>query len=198
MAKFVGRQRELAELNEVLAQGGSQFILVYGRRRVGKTTLILRWARQTGRPVIYWVATRDTPAQVRLGFTQALWDWAYPDSRAVPRFGTWAESFETAANLIGDQPVILIMDEFSYAAESDSSLPSNLQAAWDHLFKESKTTLVLAGSHTGMMVNLMRYDAPLYGRFTAQLPVDPLPFSTLRDFLPRYTVADSVTRNSQI
>jgi len=125
MAKFVGRQRELAELNDVLAQGGSQFILVYGRRRVGKTTLILRWARQTGRPVIYWVATRDTPAQVRLGFVQALWDWVYPDSRAVPRFGTWAESFETAANLIGDQPVILIMDEFSYAAESDSSLPSN-------------------------------------------------------------------------
>jgi len=192
MAKFVGRQRELAELNDVLAQGGSQFILVYGRRRVGKTTLILRWARQTGRPVIYWVATRDTPAQVRLGFVQALWDWAYPDSRAVPRFGTWAESFETAANLIGDQPVILIMDEFSYAAESDSSLPSNLQAAWDHLFKESKTTLVLAGSHTGMMVNLMRYDAPLYGRFTAQLPVDPLPFSALRDFLPRYTVAERV------
>ncbi len=200
MAKFVGRQRELAELNDVLAQGGSQFILVYGRRRVGKTTLILRWARQTGRPVIYWVATRDTPAQVRLGFTQALWDWAYPDSRAVPRFGTWAESFEMAANLTGDQPVILIMDEFSYAAESDSSLPSNLQAAWDHLFKESNATLVLAGSHTGMMVNLMRYDAPLpalslskgYGRFTAQLPVDPLPFSALRDFVPRYTAAERV------
>ena len=133
MAKFVGRQRELAELNDVLAQGGSQFILVYGRRRVGKTTLILRWARQTGRPIIYWVATRDTPAQVRLGFMQALWDWAYPvrqaqgrpGSRAVPRFDTWAGAFETAADLIGDQPVILIMDEFSYTAESDSSLPSN-------------------------------------------------------------------------
>jgi AAA+ ATPase superfamily predicted ATPase len=53
-------------------------------------------------------------------------------------------------------------------------------------------TLVLAGSHTGMMVNLMRYDAPLYGRFTAQLPVDPLPFFALRDFLPRYTAAERV------
>lgn len=61
MGKFVGRQRELAELNAVLAQGGAQFILVYGRRRVGKTTLVLHWAEQTGQPIIYWVATRDTP-----------------------------------------------------------------------------------------------------------------------------------------
>lgn len=192
MDKFVGRQRDLNELNTVLAQGGSQFILIYGRRRVGKTTLILQWARQTGRPVIYWVATRDTPAQVRLGFMQALWAWAYPGSQAAPRFDTWAEAFETAANLIGDQPVILIMDEFSYAAESDPSLPSNLQAAWDHLFKDRNVTLALAGSHIGMMVDLMGYHAPLYGRFTAQLPVDPLPFPALRDFLPRYTAAERV------
>jgi AAA+ ATPase superfamily predicted ATPase len=192
MAKFVGRQRELAELNDVLAQGGAQFILVYGRRRVGKTTLILRWARQTGRSIIYWVATRDTPAQTRLGFTQALWEWAHPDSHAVPRFDTWADAFETAADLIGDQQVILIMDEFSYAAESDPALPSNLQVAWDHLFKESNVTLVLTGSHIGMMTNLIRYDAPLYGRFTAQLPVDPLPFPALHDFLPRYTAAERV------
>ncbi|MDY7075910.1 MAG: ATP-binding protein [Chloroflexota bacterium] len=192
MRKFVGRQRDLNELNTVVAQGGSQFILVYGRRRVGKTTLILRWAKETGRPIIYWVATRDTPAQVRLGFMQALWVWAHPDSHAVPRFDTWAEAFETAANLIGDQPVILIMDEFSYAAESAPSLPSNLQAAWDHLFKDRNVVIVLAGSHIGMMVNLMGYHAPLYGRFTAQLPIDPLPFPALHDFLPRYTAAERV------
>jgi hypothetical protein len=157
MSRFVGRQHELDELNQVQAQGGAQFLLVYGRRRVGKTTLILRWAQRTGRPVIYWVATRDTPAQVRFGFTQALWAWAYPGSQAVPRFDTWSEVFETAAQLIGDQPVILIMDEFSYAAESDSALPSNLQAAWDHLFKDRNATIVLAGSHIGMMVELMGY-----------------------------------------
>ena len=110
MSKFVGRQRELDELDAIAAQKGAQFILVYGRRRVGKTTLILHWAQQTGRPVIYWVATRDTPAQVRHGFTQALWAWAYPGSQAVPRFETWSEVFETAARLIGDQPVILIME----------------------------------------------------------------------------------------
>jgi AAA+ ATPase superfamily predicted ATPase len=192
MTRFVGRPRELAELNQVLARGGAQFILVYGRRRVGKTTLILHWAQQTGRPVIYWVATRDTPAQVRLGLMRALWTWAYPGSQAVPRLDTWADVFEAAAQIIGDRAVILIMDEFSYAAQSDPALPSNLQAAWDHLFKERNATLVVAGSHIGMMVDLMSYQAPLYGRFTAQLPVDPLPFAALREFLPHQPAAERV------
>jgi len=192
MDKFFGRQREVDELNGTLKQPGAQFILVYGRRRVGKTTLILEWAHQTGRPLIYWVATRDTPTMVRQGFTRALWNWAYPGSQATPRFDTWGEIFETAAHVIGDQPVILVMDEFSYAAESDPSLPSNLQAAWDHHFKNRALTIVLAGSHIGMMMEQMAYNAPLYGRFTGQLPVTPLAFSALRDFLPRYTAAERV------
>ena len=192
MSKFVGRSRELDELNRVVSRRGAQFILVYGRRRVGKTTLLLRWAEGSGRPYVYWVATRDTPAQVRLGFTRALWRWAHPESQAVPRFDTWEDVFETTAQLVGTQPAILILDEFSYAAESDPSLASHLQAAWDHLFKDSRVTIVLAGSHIGMMVDLMAYQAPLYGRFTAQFPVDPLPFSALSDFLPRYTAAERV------
>src|SRR3990172_8571893 len=192
MGKFVGRNRELEELNRTISKRKAQFILVYGRRRVGKTTLLLNWAEQSGRPYIYWVANRDTPAQVRLGFTRAVWRWAHPDSQAVPRFDTWEDVLETTAQLIGEQPVILILDEFSYASESDPSLASHLQAAWDHLFKNSNVIIVLSGSHIGMMIDLMRYQAPLYGRFTAQLPVDPLPFSALRNFLPRYTTAERV------
>jgi uncharacterized protein len=192
MSKFVGRKRELEELNRIISQRGAQFILVFGRRRVGKTTLLLNWADQSGKPYIYWVANRDTPAQVRLGFTRAVWRWAHPESQAVPRFDTWEDAFETTAQLVGDQPVILILDEFSYATESDASLASHLQAAWDHLFKDSNITIVLAGSHIGMMVDLMGYQAPLYDRFTAQLPVDPLPFAALRDFLPHYTAAERV------
>ncbi|MFZ2095406.1 MAG: ATP-binding protein [Anaerolineales bacterium] len=192
MSKFVGRHRELEELDRIISQRGAQFILAYGRRRVGKTTLLLNWADKSGRPYIYWVANRDTPTQVRLGFTRALWRWAHPESHAVPRFETWEDAFDTAAQLIGDQSVILILDEFSYATESDPSLASHMQAAWDHLFKDSNATIVLAGSHIGMMVNLMGYQAPLYGRFTAKLPVDPLSFATLGDFLPRYTAAERV------
>jgi len=139
------------------------------------------------------VASRDTPAQVRQSFAQALWGWAYPgEERIAPRFDTWEQGFQLVERLIGEQPVILIMDEFSYAAESDPALPSYLQAAWDHRFKDSQLTLVLAGSHIGMMTEQMSYHAPLYGRFTGQLPVQPLPFAALADFLPRYSAAERV------
>ncbi len=200
MNRFIGRQQDIEALNAIVARPGAHLLLVYGRRRVGKTTLLLRWAQQTGRPLIYWVARRDTPALVRQSFVRAIWTWAYPSDHtaaagngsSVPTFDSWEPIFELAARLIGQRPVVLIMDEFSYAAQSDPSLPSHLQAAWDHLFKETNITLVLAGSHIGMMVEQMNYHAPLYGRFTAQLPVAPLPFAALRDFLPRYGVAERV------
>lgn len=197
MSQLVGRQQDLAELNTFITQPSGQFILVYGRRRVGKTTLLLHWAEQSGHPLIYWVASRDTAAQVRLSFVKSLWGWAYPGSQSAPRFESWSEIFDLAAELIkgkltGNQRIILILDEFSYAAESDPSLPSYLQAAWDHRFKNSNVILVLAGSHLGMMTDLMSYQAPLYGRFTGQLPVEPLPFSVLRQFLPGYSLQEQV------
>ncbi len=190
--KFVGRGRDVAELNAILARPGAQLVLVYGRRRVGKTTLLLEWAAQTGRPLIYWVAARDTPALLRQGFMRSVWQWAHPGSQAVPRFESWREVFAATADLIGDRAAILILDEFSYAAESDPALPSHLQAAWDHLFKARNLAIVLAGSHIGLMVEQMSYNAPLYGRFTAQLPVGPLAFPALADFLPHYTAAERV------
>jgi len=194
MPRFVDRQRELRELDTLLARPGAQFVTVYGRRRVGKTTLLLHWARQAGRPYLYWVARRETPDASRQGLARALWRWAYPEAAdpEPPRFDSWPLLFEQMARMIGDQPPILIWDEFPYAAESDPALPSHLQAAWDHLLKDQPLILVLAGSHIGMMVDLLRYQAPLYGRTTGQLQVEPLPYAALGEFFPRYPAAERV------
>lgn len=73
MEKFVDRQVEIAELNRLLALPGAQLIPVYGRRRVGKTTLLLHWARQAGRPYLYWVARRETADASRHSLARAIW-----------------------------------------------------------------------------------------------------------------------------
>jgi AAA+ ATPase superfamily predicted ATPase len=194
MGRFVDRQREFRELDEVLGERGAHFIIVYGRRRVGKTTLLLHWVQHINLPSLYWVARRETAEASRLSMARALWRWAYPDTpdQEPPRFDSWSSLLIQMARMIGDQPVIVIFDEFPYAVESDPALPSHLQAVWDHYLKEKPLTLVLAGSHIGMMVDLLHYQAPLYGRVTAQLPVDPLPYATLADFFPRYTTAERV------
>jgi len=197
MAKFIDRQEELAELNRLLAMqrpARSEFLIVHGRRRVGKTTLLLHWAEQSGRPTLYWVARRETAEATRQSLARALWRWAYPETEqpAPPRFSSWEQLFEQMARMVGDRPAILIFDEFPYAVESDPSLPSHLQAAWDHLLQNRNLVLVLSGSHIGMMVDLLEADAPLYGRFTAQLPLKPLPFAALADFFPDYAPAELV------
>ena len=192
--KFVDRQRELRELNQLLASKRGQFAVIYGRRRVGKTTLLLHWARQRNAPMIYWMARREPAAALRQSLARAIWQWAYPDEALVepPIFPSWEQLFAQLGRMVADQQVIIILDEFSYAVESDSSLSSHVQAAWDHIFKEKAATLVLAGSHIGMMVDLLNYEAPLYGRTTAQLLVEALPFAVLSEFFPHYSAAERV------
>ena len=194
MERFVDRQVEMAELNRLLTQSDAQFIPVYGRRRVGKTTLLLHWAQQAKRPYLYWVARRETADASRHSLARALWAWAYPDIQnpEPPRFDSWEVLFREMNRMISDKPMIVILDEFPYIVESDPSFPSHLQAAWDHLFKHKPFVFVLAGSHIGMMVDMMEYKAPLHGRFTAQMPVDPLPFAAVREFFPNYDAAERV------
>jgi len=194
MDRFVDRKSELDELNRLSQSATGVFLSVYGRRRVGKTTLLLHWAKQTGLPYMYWVARRETADATRQSLARALWALAYPkdQNQQPPRFDSWELLLREMARLIGSQRLIIIFDEFPYAVESDPSFPSHLQAAWDHLFKSLPITLILSGSHIGMMVDSMAYSAPLYGRFTGQLPIDALPFAALKEFFPRYEAAERV------
>lgn len=168
----------------------SQFVAVYGRRRVGKTTLLRHWVEQTGLPYVYWLARREPAEAVRQSMAGTF--WRSQGRSDAPEFNNWELLFEEMANLIGDRPLIVIFDEFPYAVEADPSLPSHLQAAWDLWFQSKLIKLVLAGSHIGMMVDLLQYQAPLYGRLTAPLQLLPLPFATLEEFFPRYRAAERV------
>lgn len=190
MPDFVDRQTEIATLNGLLRRRGGQFIAVYGRRRVGKTTLLRHWVEQSGLPYMYWIARRETADAERYSLARAF--WRALGRNEPPRFASWEMLFEEIAAQIAGQPFVLIFDEFPYAVEADAALPSHLQAAWDHLLKTQPIVLLLAGSHIGMMVDLFQYQAPLHGRFTGQFHIGPLPFAALTDFFPDYTAADRV------
>lgn len=187
MSAFINRRQELDTLNNLIRQPGAQFIMLYGRRRIGKTTLLTHWASQTGLPTFYWVAKRDPRDRLLANLARAIYAWQHGGDGDVdiqPR--DWEQAFKMLAQAVGDRRAIVILDELPYALQQDSGLGSHLQAAWDHVFQESQVILILSGSHIGMLTNLIQYQAPLYGRLTAQFPLSPLRFADIQAFLPRY------------
>jgi AAA+ ATPase superfamily predicted ATPase len=189
MDRFIDRETELAALEELWEREGAQFLVAYGRRRTGKTTLLLHFA--SGKPHIYWVASQSSALHLRRGFSQALWRYANP---GVPvetdfSFPSWETALHYAADLAGATRLTLIVDEFPYAADAEPALPSLLQAAWDHHLKSTRIFLVLSGSQVGMMERyVMAYRAPLYGRATGRLHLQPMSFAAARQFVPRYSI----------
>jgi AAA+ ATPase superfamily predicted ATPase len=189
---FIDRQQELAFLNSLLERqhpGPAQMALLYGRRRVGKTSLLRHWYAQAGIPATYWSAEKE-PAilQRRKLYADLL---GMPVSRA-PIFESWAEVWNAAADVIGEQRRILVLDELPYAAEADPAMLSALQHAWDLHFKTSNLILVLCGSQVHTMETLLSHQSPLFGRMTGQWHLQPLSFSSLREFLPHWSAEERV------
>lgn len=110
----------------------------------------------------------------------------YAEVALQPR--DWEEVLRMLARAVDGRRAIVILDEVPYILEQDSGFGSHLQAAWDHLFKESNLLLFLSGSHIGMLTQLTEYQAPLYGRLTAQFPLLPLRYGDIGDFLPSYDI----------
>ncbi len=186
---FYHREQQLADLDELLLQRpGPAFVLVYGRRRIGKTYLLQHWAERSGLPTFYWVSPRETPDNVRTDLVRELWRWEHPDLEVetAPRYDSWKDVFLVMRRLAHDRRLLFLLDEFPWAVDSDPSLPSRLQAAWDTLFRDSQVCLVLAGSHIAVMESLLKSDAPLFGRLTGKLYVPPFPFTEIAPFVRRY------------
>lgn len=186
---FVNRTRELADLEDLWQRPGAQMVVVYGRRRTGKTTLLSKFLQD--KPSLFWVADRF-PATTLLGdFSRVLYAYQYPDVPVDANFTypSWETAFRTLAAIARNQRLVMVIDEFPYAVEAEPGLPSLLQRLWDHEFKQTQIYLVLCGSHIGMIEReLMNYGAPLYGRRTGQILLQPMDFAALRLFFPHWNV----------
>lgn len=192
---FVDRAAELAFLNRILANrqhpGPGQFVMLYGRRRVGKSTLLRHWAEQSKVPFTYWVAEKEpAPVQRRKLFARLI--NAEPTAPGAPTFASWSDLWQASAPLFQAQRRILILDELPYAADADPAMLSALQHAWDQHFERSPAMIVLCGSHVRTMELLMASQSPLFGRLTGQWRLQPLPFGALRTFLPGWSPEQQV------
>lgn len=183
---FVGRESELHSLERAYAKGGFQMAVIYGRRRVGKTTLIDEFVRD--KPTLYFTAQQKTTRQNLELFSAAAYE-AFSLPASLPAFATWNDALsfivEKVRSWEGPRPLVFVFDEFPYAAESDPSLPSVLQSAIDHGFAQANAMLILCGSNEGFMEGeVLGSKSPLYGRRTMQLRLLPFDYLDAARMLP--------------
>ena len=188
LTPFIGRKRELEQLQEEWSEKKASLLILYGRRRIGKTRLLTHWIETSGAHVLYWVANPTSSLDQLRSFSQALYNFA--GSGIVSEeftFGTWANAFLQIERMAQNQRIAIIIDEFTYLLESEPGIAGILQNTWDHHLKKTNLFLILSGSHIGMMERgLLSYQAPLYGRATSLLKLQQLPFSATRLFFPGY------------
>jgi len=189
MRDFIDREEELGFLESQAASSRAELVVLYGRRRVGKTELLRRFC--AGRPHVFFVAARSTSEQLLRDFARCLSE--VPDSPLPP--GTvpdsWPSAFQLLALLGRDRRFLVVLDEFPYLLEADPAIPSYLQNLWDTTLRRTRLMLVLCGSSVSVMESeVLGQASPLYGRRTAQWHLRPLSYRDAAAFFPRYSPED--------
>ncbi len=189
--KFIDRERELEFLERAYNSERAEFLVIYGRRRIGKTELLLHFARD--KPHVYFLAT-ERPYRDNLRELQRLLS-EFLDDELFGRvaFEDIDELLMAFAERIGGKRVILIIDEFPLLVEHHRPVLSLLQKTWDLKLSETRIMLILCGSSVSAMESeVLAYKSPLYGRRTGQWQLTEIPFFHIGEFLPDYAVDDLV------
>ena len=193
-SNFVGRERELAVLEREWESDRSKMLILYGRRRVGKTSLIAHWINNAGPRALYWVAAPTSSVGQLRSFSQAL--FRFEGNSPMPEnfsYDSWGQAFEQAAQIAKQERFALVLDEFTYLMSLEQGIAGILQNAWDHHLEDTNVFLIVSGSHIGLMERgALSYNAPLYGRATSKLHLQPLPFNITIKMFPDYKADERV------
>ncbi|MDW7670532.1 MAG: ATP-binding protein [Bacillota bacterium] len=169
---FAGRKKELAYLEKKFNSSQSEFLVVYGRRRIGKTELLKKFVSEK-KHIFYSAIETVDKNQLEL-FSKAILKGTELE-KFISAFKSWEEAFEYLAEQSKEQRVLLVIDEFPYMVNGNPSIPSILQNSWDLKFKNTQLMLILCGSSMAFMEKeLLSAKNPLYGRLTGNYKVNEL------------------------
>jgi AAA+ ATPase superfamily predicted ATPase len=188
---FVGREYELAELEKYFREGAFHFAVFYGRRRVGKTTLINKF--RENRKSIHFTAT-ETTAKENLELLSVQILGALAPQAPKNTFASFLDAFEYCFKAAVKKRLVLVIDEYPYLAGSDRAVSSILQTLIDKYRESSRLFLILCGSSMSFMENqVLGYKSPLYGRRTCQFKIQPFNYYESARMLPGFNNNEKIT-----
>ena len=183
MEKFYCREEELRKLNKRYHAGDFECIIIYGRRRVGKTTLINEFCKD--KPTIFFSALNTTEIENLESLSKSIMNYERPDMDVTPEFKTYDAALDELTALATHERIVFVIDEYPYLAKAKPSISAMLQHIIDHKWNNSKMFLILCGSSMSFMENqVLGQESPLYGRRTGQFKIAPLDYKESAVFHP--------------
>lgn len=179
--KFVDRTEELEFLNREYAKKTSSFIVIYGRRRIGKTALIKQFIKD--KPALYFLASEEMERENKNNLKNLMAEFTGSELLKRDFDFTWDDIFAAFADFKKEEKKIVIIDEFQYLCKANKSIPSIFQRIWDNLLMNKNIMVILCGSLIHMMKNqTLDYSSPLYGRRTGQIKLKQIQFLHYKGF----------------
>jgi len=185
---FVDRESELQFLTDRYRSPVPECLILYGRRRVGKTTLLARFLQTV--PGFYFLASEEGTARNIQDFSHYAGEFLNDPDFERSRYPDWETVIKALVRHRNFSPppekkVVIIIDEFPYLIARDRATPSLFQRVWDTVLSQEPVMLILSGSSVSTMeTEVLGYTSPLYGRRTGQWQLEPLSYPYLRRFLP--------------
>lgn len=185
---FIGRERELASLKEFYDKDGIGMTVIYGRRRIGKSTLITEFAKD--KKTIFYTATKVGKNRNLELFSKQVVDMLMPGVEDIS-FNTTEAVFDFIDKNIGDEKVVLVIDELPYWAERDDALLSILQKYIDTVWNDKNLKIILCGSALSFMEKkVLSEKSPLFGRRDSQIKLEAFNYLDAAKFVSDYSYED--------
>lgn len=187
---MIGREAELEQIERLCNSNHFEFLVMYGRRRVGKTTILQEFAHH--HKVIFYSAQEKNDVLNLQDFSKVVQQ--HFEEKFFSPFQSWQDAFSYITSKSNDSKTIIIIDEFPFMAGPNPSIKSMLQHEIDHYWEKQNIFLILCGSSVSFMINdIMGYESPLYGRTTASMEVQPFDYFDSAKFFPNYSNEDKLT-----
>ncbi len=183
MQRFIDRKDEIRTLENEYARKGSALVILYGRRRVGKTTLISEFIKD--KPALFFLASEESEAQNRADFKDRAAEFINSDLLRDAKVSSWDTIFKAIMQTDFEAKPVIVIDEFQYIGKSNPAFPSVFQRILEEQLKDKSVMVILCGSLISMMESqTLSYNSPLYGRRTAQIKLKQIPFRYYSQFFP--------------